>query len=208
VTFYRFARAVVLSLFKVIFRVRVVGMENVPPSGVYIVAPSHRSNLDVPFAAFVTKRDIRFLAKQELFTPGFGERFFNWLGAIPVERGTADRGAMRSIEDALVGGSVVGLFPEGTRKRGPEIDELFDGTAYLAVKLGVPILPVGIGGSEAILAKGRKVPRLHRVVVSVGKPIVPPVLEGRTKRAAAGRLTEELHAELQRVFTDAERLAR
>jgi 1-acyl-sn-glycerol-3-phosphate acyltransferase len=208
VTFYRFARAVVLSVCKVFFRVRVVGIENVPTSGVYIVAPSHRSNLDVPFAAFVTRRDIRFLAKEELFKPGLFEKFFHWLGAIPVERGTADRSAMRAIEEALREGSVVGLFPEGTRKRGPEIGELFDGTAYLAVKLGVPILPVGIGGSEQILPKGKKFPRIHRVAVSVGRPIVPPVLEGRTKRAAAGRLTEELHAELQRVFTDAERLAR
>ena len=207
-TFYRFARAVVCSLFKVLFRVRVVGIENVPTSGTFIVAPSHRSNLDVPFAAFITRRDIRFLAKEELFTPGFGERLFNWLGAIPVERGTADRAAMRSIEDALREGSVVGLFPEGTRKHGPEIADLFDGTAYLAVKLGVPIVPVGIGGSEAILAKGKKIPRLHRVVVSVGKPLTPPALEGRAKRAAAARLTEELHAELQRVFDDAERLAR
>jgi 1-acyl-sn-glycerol-3-phosphate acyltransferase len=208
VTFYRFARAVVLSVCKVVFRVRVVGLEHVPKSGVYIVAPSHRSNLDVPFAAFVTRRDIRFLAKEELFKPGLFEKFFHWLGAIPVERGTADRSAMRAIEDALREGSVVGLFPEGTRKHGPVIADLFDGTAYLAVKLGVPILPVGIGGSEAILPKGKKLPRIHRVVVSVGRPVMPPELEGRAKRAAASRLTEELHAELQRVFTDAERLAR
>lgn len=207
-TFYRFARAVVLGVFKVLFRVHVVGIEHVPKSGAYIVAPSHRSNLDVPFAAFVTKRDIRFLAKEELFTPGFGERLFHALGAIPVERGTADRGALRAIEAALREGSVVGLFPEGTRKRGPEIADLFDGTSYLAVKLGVPILPVGIGGSEAILAKGKKIPRLHRVVVSVGRPVMPPEPEGRAKRAAAARLTQELHTELQRVFTDAERLAR
>jgi 1-acyl-sn-glycerol-3-phosphate acyltransferase len=208
VTFYQFARAVVLSVCKVLFRVRVVGKENVPTSGPYIVAPSHRSNLDVPFAAFITRRTIRFLAKEELFTPGFGEKLFHALGAIPVERGTADRGALRQIEAALREGSVVGLFPEGTRKGGPDIADLFDGTTYLAVKLGVPIVPVGIGGSEYILAKGRKIPRIHRVAVSVGKPIVPPALEGRAKRAAATRLTEELHTELQRVFTDAERLAR
>jgi 1-acyl-sn-glycerol-3-phosphate acyltransferase len=208
VTFYQFARAIVLSVCKVFFRVRVVGLENVPASGPYIVAPSHRSNLDVPFAAFVTRRTIRFLAKEELFTPGFGEKLFNALGAIAVDRGTADRGALRKIEAALKEGSVVGLFPEGTRKSGPEIADLFDGTTYLAVKLGVPIVPVGIGGSEYILAKGRKIPRIHRVAVSVGKPIVAPELEGRARRAAAGRLTAELHTELQRVFEDAERLAR
>ena len=88
-SFYRFARAVVLSLCKVIFRVRVVGKENVPRTGAYIVAPSHRSILDVPFSAFITKRTIRFLAKDELFAN-------KWVNALhragpSGERGTADR---------------------------------------------------------------------------------------------------------------------
>ena len=67
VTFYRFAHAVVLSVCKVVFRVKVVGRDLVPPTGAYIVAPSHRSILDIPFAAFITKRTIRFLAKDDLF---------------------------------------------------------------------------------------------------------------------------------------------
>ena len=95
------------------------------------------------------------------------------------------------------------MFPEGTRESGPRLGALFDGTAYLAVKLGVPIVPVGVGGSENILPKGKFFPRPHRVTVVVGKPIVPPVLEGRARRAAATKLTDELAAELQRVFTDA-----
>ena len=62
------------------------------------------------------------------------------------------------------------MFPEGTRRSGPEIGELFAGAAFLAVKLGVPIVPVGIGGSEHILPKGKVFPRIHRVAVSVGEP--------------------------------------
>ena len=61
------------------------------------------------------------------------------------------------------------MFPEGTRRHGREVSDLFDGTAYLAVKLGVPILPVGIGGSEEILASGKKLPRFHKVAVVVGR---------------------------------------
>ncbi len=99
------------------------------------------------------------------------------------------------------------VFPEGTRRSGAEIGELFDGAAFLAIKLGVPIVPVGIGGSEHILPKGKVFPRIHRVAVSVGHPIMPPVLEGRARRAAATRLTAQLHEELQRCFDDAARLA-
>ena len=105
-----------------------------------------------------------------------------------VERGTADRAALRVLEDALAAGSPVAVFPEGTRKSGPEIGELFAGAAFLAIKLGVPIVPVGIGGSEHILPKGKLFPRIHRVAVSVGQPIHPPVLDGRARRAAATKL--------------------
>ena len=206
-SFYRFARAVVLSVCRVVFRVQVVGIEHVPPSGAYIVAPSHRSILDIPFAAFITKRSIRFLAKDDLFTNPLVARFFVALGAVKVERGTADRGALRALEQALAEGSPVAVFPEGTRASGPDIVKLFDGAAFLAVKLGVPIVPVGIGGSEGILPKGKVLPRIRRVAVSVGPPLYPPPVEGRARRPAATKLTEQLHAELQRRFDDAQRLA-
>jgi 1-acyl-sn-glycerol-3-phosphate acyltransferase len=202
-SFYRFARAVVLSVCKVMFRVRVLGKENVPRSGAYIVAPTHRSILDVPFAAFITTRTIRFLSKEELFSTRIGDVLFTALGAVRVERGTADRGALRALEAALVAGSPVAVFPEGTRASGPRLSPLFDGAAYLAVKLGVPIVPVGVGGSEDILPKGKVVPRPRRVAVVVGKPIVPPPPDGRARRGAATKVTAELAAELQRVFTDA-----
>jgi 1-acyl-sn-glycerol-3-phosphate acyltransferase len=208
VSFYQFARAVVLSVFKVVFRVRVVGKDRVPSTGAYIVAPSHRSILDIPFAAFITPRTVRFLAKDDLFRTPLGGRFFDALGAVKVERGTADRAALRALEDALAAGSPVAVFPEGTRHSGPDIAELFAGAAFLAIKLGVPIVPVGIGGSEHILPKGKLFPRVHRVAVSVGRPIMPPALEGRARRAAATTLTTQLQAELQRCFDDAERLAR
>lgn len=207
-TFYQFARGVVLAVFRVVFRVRVVGKARVPTTGAYILAPSHRSILDVPFAAYVTSRTVRFLAKDDLFASPLGRRLFDALGAVEVERGTADRGAMRALEAVLERGEPVAIFPEGTRHSGPEIAELFAGAAYLSVKYDVPIVPVGIGGSEHILPKGKILPRVHRVAVSVGEPLHPPVLEGRARRSAAKALTEELQTSLQRCFDDAARLAR
>ena len=207
-TFYQFARAVVLSVFKVVFRVRVVGKERVPSTGAYILAPSHRSILDVPFAAYVTRRTVRFLAKDDLFGTPLGRRLFDALGAVEVERGTADRGAMRALERVLERGEPVAIFPEGTRRSGPHIAELFAGAAYLSVKFGVPIVPVGVGGSEHILPKGKVLPRVHRVAVSVGRPLHPPALEGRARRSAAKLLTQQLQVSLQACFDDAERLAR
>jgi 1-acyl-sn-glycerol-3-phosphate acyltransferase len=207
VTFYQFARGIVLGIFRVVFRIRVVGKERVPKQGAYIVAPSHRSILDVPFAATITPRTVRFLAKDDLFSTPIGRRLFDALGAVEVERGTADRGAMRALEGVLARGEPVAIFPEGTRRSGPRITDLYAGAAYLSVKFGVPIVPVGIGGSEHILPKGKVLPRVHRVAVSVGEPLCPPVLEGRARRGAAKLLTEQLQTSLQSCFDDATRLA-
>ena len=208
--FYRFARAVVLGLCKVVFRVRVVGTENVPTTGAYIVAPTHRSNLDTPFSAFVTKRPIRFMAKQELFQQPLGAKLFTALGGVPrrarlteAPRAALEGDAARARGRRAGRGVPRGHAPARARGHGT----CSTATAYLAVKLGVPIVPVGIGGSEEILPKGKKLPRLHRVAVVVGQPIVPPVLEGRARRAAATKLTDELATELQRVFTEALRIA-
>jgi 1-acyl-sn-glycerol-3-phosphate acyltransferase len=208
VTLYRFVRAIVLGLCRVAFRVRVAGTENVPTSGAFIVAPTHRSNLDTPFAAFVTKRRIRFMAKRELFGHPLAAKFFLAMGGVPVERGSPNaRAALKATQAALKDGEPVAVFPEGTRRHGREVTDLFDGTAYLAVKLGVPIVPVGIGGSEEILASGKKLPRLRRVAVVVGPPILPPPDATTRKRSDLAAITAELQVELQRLFDEAMTLA-
>jgi 1-acyl-sn-glycerol-3-phosphate acyltransferase len=206
-TFYKFGRFVVLGVCRIFFRVHVDGREQVPPEGAYIIAPTHRSIFDVPFTSLVTTRTVHFLAKEELFSTRFGAWLFNALGAVPVDRGAADRGALRALESALERGDPVVVFPEGTRESGPRLGTLFNGAAYLSVKLGVPIVPVGVGGSEHILPKGKLLPRPHRVAVVVGEPIEPPVLDGRARRGAAVQLTESLGTELQQCFDRANKLA-
>jgi 1-acyl-sn-glycerol-3-phosphate acyltransferase len=97
------------------------------------------------------------------------------------------------------------VFPEGTRGTGPKIGQLFDGASYLAARCGVPLVPVGIGGSEGILDGG--LPRPRRVAVVVGEPIQPPRRDGPARRPAIARMTDELVAELQRCFDRALDLA-
>ncbi|MBM3675419.1 MAG: 1-acyl-sn-glycerol-3-phosphate acyltransferase [Actinobacteria bacterium] len=203
-TFYRFAWTVVYMLCRVLFRVRVIGAEKVPATGAYIVAPAHRSILDTPFASFITRRRVRFMAKRELFESRMGEWLFTKLGGIPVERGSATaRSALKAVQAALADGEPAAVFPEGTRRHGPVVDELFDGAAYLAVKLGVPLVPVGVGGSEQILSSGKVVPKLHRVVVVVGDPIYPPAGASTRRRGDLQALTKELQDALQPLFDEA-----
>ena len=206
---YRVVRALVAGLCKLLWRIRVVHPERVPASGACILAPSHRSYLDTPFLACVTKRRIRFMGKAELWKYGWSARFLSALGGFPVDRAGADRAALRAAQAALEGGEPLGMFPEGTRRSGPVVEDLHHGVAFLAARLGVPIVPIGIGGSETILARGRKIPKFNRVVVVVGEPIHPPVHKpgASVRRRDVTALTEQLNGAVQRLFDEAEALA-
>src|SRR6478736_9617214 len=164
--FYRIVRPIVTGICRVLWRVRVSGRENLPRDGGFILAPSHRSMMDIPFAAVVTSRRIRFMGKKSLFgVPVIGP-IFRWLGGFPVARDGTDRKAVRESVAMLRAGEVLCVYPEGTRQHGPKIQPLQPGAAYLALRAGVPIVPIGLAGTEEILRTKRvKLPRFRRVVM-------------------------------------------
>jgi 1-acyl-sn-glycerol-3-phosphate acyltransferase len=126
------------------------------------------------------------------------------LGGFPVTRGSADREALKRCVQVLEAGEPLVLFPEGTRKSGPVVQPLMDGSAYIAVKARVPIIPVGVGGTEGVMPKGAKFLRPKKCVLVVGEPIsVSLDAEGRVPRSAVKDVTTQLSAELQRLFDDA-----
>ena len=202
-------RGLFVVVFKLFGRVRIVGAEKVPATGAFVLAPVHRSNVDFALASLVTKRPMRFMGKDSIWKSKLLGRFVSMLGAFPVHRGTADRDALKACTDIVNGGSPLVMFPEGTRQSGPVVQDLFDGTAYVAAKTRVPIVPVGIGGSEAMMPKGSKFLHRSKLVLVVGDPIPAPdpTEGGRVPRSAVGTLTKRLHAELQDLFDEAQRLA-
>ncbi len=200
---YRIVRRVFWVAGKLLWRVTFEGTDNVPAEGPFVLAPVHRSNIDFAMMSLVTRRKMRFMGKDTLWKVKWFGQFITILGAYPVHRGVADREALRSTIDILKGGEPLVLFPEGTRRSGPTVADLFEGAAYVAARAGVPLVPVGIGGSEGALPKGSKIPRPVKVHVVVGEPIPPPPLrEGRRNpsRRAVHELTLKLQAELQRLF--------
>ena len=114
IAFYKVIRAVVAGFCKVFWRLSVEGREHIPTSGAFILSPVHRSNIDTPLAACVTSRRMRFMGKQEMWKVASIGRIFTALGAFPVNRGTADREALRTCIDVLNNGEPLVLFPEGT----------------------------------------------------------------------------------------------
>lgn len=210
--FYVFMRTLIWAAAKVLFRVEVHGREHVPSSGAFVLAPgAHRSNLEIFVVCLVTRRRLRYMGKDSLWKNPASDWFFSSLGGFPINRDSADREALNTSLELLAEGEAVVMFPEGTRRHGPTIepDHMRDGVAYVASRAQIPIVPVGIGGSERAMPSGAKYIRPSKMVVVVGEPMPPPPLKesGRVSRAAVREETEALRGRLQELFDDAQRRA-
>jgi 1-acyl-sn-glycerol-3-phosphate acyltransferase len=140
--FYQIARLVFVAFGKVYWRVTIEGRENVPKDRPVVVAPVHRSNVDTILMAFVSRRPLRYMAKDTLYRYRWSAILITALGGFPVNRQGADRESLRTCEAALRRGESVVIFPEGTRKAGAAVTDLFEGAAFVALRGGVPIVPV------------------------------------------------------------------
>ncbi|MGH9047130.1 MAG: lysophospholipid acyltransferase family protein, partial [Acidimicrobiales bacterium] len=128
-------------------------------------------------------------------------------GVFPVHRSGTDRESVKRAEEVLARGELLVMFPEGSRQYGDEVTELMEGVAFLAARTGVPIVPVGIFGSERSMPKGSVFPRPIGITVSVGEPIEPEPREPgrRVNRSQVHHVTATLKERLQAAYDDAAR---
>ncbi len=207
---YQIVRLLILVVAKVFWRVRFEGLENVPRTGPFVLAPVHRSFIDFGIVSGVTRRRMGYMGKESLWNSTLLGKFISTLGAYPVNRGAPDREALRRTLALLERGEPLVLFPEGTRRTGPVVEHLAEGAAFVASRASVPVVPVGIGGSERALPKGKKLPRPVRIHVIVGEPLIPePIPEGarHPSRRAVKELTVRMQGVLQELFDTAQRRA-
>jgi 1-acyl-sn-glycerol-3-phosphate acyltransferase len=205
---YGVVRGAIVGFFRLYWRVRLTGREHVPIEGPFVVAPIHRSGVDFILVGMITRRRVRFMVKHTVWRYPMLGRFLQAMGAIPVDRGTADRAALRAIEDALRAGEPVVIFPEGTRQSGDVVAPLFDGVAYLSQRTGAPILPLGIAGSDAAMPRGSRLIRPARVNIVVGPPV--PATAGASGRVSRREIREGTAALVQglQIAYDEARLGR
>jgi 1-acyl-sn-glycerol-3-phosphate acyltransferase len=187
-------------LARAVWRPDVRGLEHVPATGGVLLASNHLSFADSVVIPVVVPRKVVFLAKSDYFT-GTGLRgalsraWFEGLGMLPVDRDDS-RAALASLDVALgvLGhGEAFGIYPEGTRSRDGRLHRGRTGVAHLALTAGVPIVPVGLRGTEKLQPVGARVPRLARVSVCFGPPIQ---VTGRFEGVAPGRARRELTDEV------------
>jgi 1-acyl-sn-glycerol-3-phosphate acyltransferase len=175
---YTVVHRVVAPVTKAVWRPTVTGLDNVPAEGGVLLASNHLSFVDSVVIPVVVPRKVVFLAKADYFTgPGLRGRlskaWFEGLGMLPVDRDDA-RAAIDSLDTALevLGrGEAFGLYPEGTRSRDGRLYRGRTGVAHLALTAGVPIVPVGLRGTQDLQPVGARLPRLAKVSVAFGAPI-------------------------------------
>ncbi|WP_323961769.1 1-acyl-sn-glycerol-3-phosphate acyltransferase [Arthrobacter sp. JZ12] len=175
---YDLTRSSTRGLIATLCRPTVVGLENVPETGGFIVAPNHLSFLDSVLVQALMPRRVAFFAKAEYFT-GSGVRgslmrsFFEGVGSIPVQRGqqAASVQALKTLLAMLEAGEGVGIYPEGTRSRDGLLYRGRTGVGWLALTTGAPVVPVGLLGTERLQPAGSRWIRPQHFTMKIGEPL-------------------------------------
>lgn len=153
-------------------RVHIEGRENLPETGPAIVVGNHVGTIDPPLVCTqLRRRDVYCMAKAEAFRTRFGRFILTGWNAFPVVRHTADRRALDHALRIVREGHVLVLFPEGSRSRDGTLSRGLPGAGFIALRSGVPVIPVAIWGSERVLAKGSLIPHSADVFVRIGRPM-------------------------------------
>ena len=152
---------------KLVYRIEVHGLENIPKDNKYIVCPNHLSTLDPPMIVAIWPRSVAFMAKKELFDIPFIRWWIDWLGAFAVNRESLAPSTVKTVQEIKDSKWVLGMFPQGTRGVPGEIRGVTTGFAGLARLTKCDILPVGITGTNEV----KKLPFSGKIIVRIGKPI-------------------------------------
>ena len=189
----RIVKAILGPYLRIYHHLEIRGTENIPPRGPALVVVNHASLLDVPVLMVLDPfPDTQTIVKASLFKiPGIGWLLAQW-GAFPVERQGRDSSSVRAMLQVLRSGGVMAVAAEGRRTRSGRLEPINPVLARIAASAGVPILPVGIGGTFEALAPGKVLPRPVKIVVRVGPTF--RLERGTDTEQAARRIREAIAA--------------
>ena len=168
---------------KIYYRAEIIGLENVPQNEPLIICGNHRTYLDPPLIVATAKRDMRFLAKEELYKNKFLAALGWVFEAIPVKRDEKDVTAIKESLKALKNGQCIALFPEGTRNGLEKGQKAKDGVAFFAIRSGAKVLPCGIKGGDK---------NNRKVTIKYGKPLDFSKYKGTKDKEILDNITNEI----------------
>lgn len=186
---YYFGRVLIHILLFPVARWRKKGRDNVPGPGPYLIISNHLHIADPPIVGASIRQKSVFMAKEELFQRRWSRFWVKNYGAFPVRRGRIDRNAIHQAEEWVGRGVSVVMFPEGTRSPDGKMQPALPGAVLIATRLNIPIVPVGITGSDKL--KNLRWAFWHHptVTVNIGKPFTLPPVEGKLTREKRQELT-------------------
>jgi 1-acyl-sn-glycerol-3-phosphate acyltransferase len=191
VTFYTFARSVVNTIIKPLYRIEVIGLEKFPREGGVLLCSNHIHNFDPLVVGITAKRPIHFMAKEEIFKVPVLGNIVRKCNAFPVKRGMSDRDALRTGLKILKEGNVFGLFPEGTRSKSGEIGKGLAGAGFFALRTDAEVVPCAIIGPYKSFRK---------LKVVYGNPINMEAM--RESKASAEQVTELIMTEIDKLIKE------
>jgi 1-acyl-sn-glycerol-3-phosphate acyltransferase len=203
---YWVIKAILKPILRALYRIRIEGLENIPKDGSAIIAANHLSFLDSFFIPLVVqRRKVTYLAKADYFKSWKTSWFFNMVGQIPTERGGGSKSeqALNAALDVLREGRLLGIYPEGTRSPDGRLYRGRTGVARLALAADCRVIPCGLVGTERVMPKEAKMPRLRgrlEVKVRFGKPIDLSRFTARERdRFTLRSITDEIQFEIMQL---------
>jgi cytidylate kinase len=196
---YEVIRRLAGIAFPFLFKLRVEGLENVPPTGAAMLASNHAAWIDIPILAQPVPRATHYMAKIELFQTALLGGIIGMMGAFPVRRGEGDRESLRTAERLLGQGELIAIFPEGHRSESGLMRGL-PGAALIALRANVPVVPVAIINSRAVFQKGHIVIHRPTVTVRYGKPFMLTRSGARYTRDDLERGIDEIMTQIARLL--------
>ena len=185
-------RSIIAFLMKRLTRTEFIGVENIPPEGGVLMACNHMSRMDIPVLFLTPNRpEMTALVTTKYLKHPLLRWFIVTAEGIWLDRDTADFSAFRQAVEALRKGKALGIAPEGTRSQNAKLIEGKPGTALLALRTGVPIIPVAIVGTEDAVSKMLHLKRPH-ITAEYGQPIFPPKLDRGDREGQLQTLTDEV----------------
>lgn len=189
--FYDFAKSVVFTALKPIYRMEIIGREHFPKEGGVLLCANHIDALDPPMVGVTSPRTVNFMAKEELFKLPVLKGILPKVHAFPVKRGLSDRQALRTAVNLLKEGQVVGLFPEGTRNKTGKLGKGFSGAGFFALRGNAVVVPCAIIGPYKAFRK---------VKIVYGEPIdMEPY---RESKARPEEVTEVIMSHIQKLLDE------
>lgn len=190
----KIVKAFLCFIARIVYRIKIVGKDNIPETGKYIICGNHVHALDAPVIVLTAKRQIRFIAKEELYKSAIIRWLSKIFEIIKIKRNSADLEAMKEMLKALKNGQIIGIFPEGTRNGLEKHSELKTGAAYIALKTNTQVIPVGVKGSFKPFSK---------ITLIYGKPMdFSKYVEQKNDKEIQEKVTHEIMNEVIRLSRD------